>query len=220
MRGLFALALGSLLPLGAPLPSALAQQAPPEPAEPPEPAGPPDRWAAAYRRLARPPGSVARLQASIALGQGLRLNNPYRLRTQLGETGESLSLTSSYLDLGAAAAFGSADGLQHGAALRLSIGLAGVSQQSLAPSYLLVYRASPRMLGYGRAGAAILTMPDPNVGGELAGGFGYFVTAKLAIAGELVGNLFYGASTWDKTYTVYPVLSAQFGLMIDHEILP
>jgi hypothetical protein len=131
-----------------------------------------------------------------------------------------MSLTSGYLDLGAAAALGPADGLQHGAAVHLSLGLAGVSQQSIAPSYLLAYRGPGRWLGYGRLGAAVLTAPDLNVGGELAGGLGYFLTGKLAISGELVFDLFYGASTWEARYTVYPVLSAQLGVMVDHEILP
>ncbi len=157
---------------------------------------------------------------TLALGQGLRFNNPYRLQTQLGATAESLSLTSSYLDLGAAAAFGPADALQHGAAVHLSIGLAGPAQQSIAPSYLVAYRGSGRLLVYGRAGAAILTMPDLNVGGELAGGLGYFFTGRMAVAGEIVGDLFYGAATWEKRFTVYPVLSAQLGLMVDYEVLP
>jgi len=95
-----------------------------------------------------------------------------------------------------------------------------VSQQSIAPSYLLAYRGAGSALVYGRLGAAILTSPDFNVGGELAGGLGYYLTAKLALTGEVVGNLFYGAGTYEAVYTVYPVLSAQVGLMIDHEILP
>jgi hypothetical protein len=168
----------------------------------------------------RPPGSGARLLGTAAFGQGIRFNNPYRLQTQLGATPESLSLPSSYLDLGGGAAFGPANGLQHGAALHLSIGLAGVAQQSIAPSYLVAYRGSGRLLGYGRAGAAILTTPDLNVGGELAGGLGYFLTGRVAISGEIVGDLFYGAATWEKRFTVYPVLSAQLGLMVDYEILP
>jgi hypothetical protein len=176
--------------------------------------------AAAYRRLSQPPGGAARLVGTVAFGEGLRFNNPYRLQNQLGDTPESLSLTSGYLDLGAAVAFGPADGLQHGGALHLSIALSGVSQQSVTPSYLLAYRASSRVLGYGRLGASILTAPDVNVGGELAGGLGYFITAKIALSAELVGDLFYGAATYDAVYTVYPVLSAQLGLMIDHELLP
>lgn len=176
--------------------------------------------AVAYRRLSQPPGGAARIVATLAFGEGIRFNNPYRLQTQLGDTAESLSLTSGYFDLGLAAAFGPADGLQHGAAVHLSIALAGVSQQSIAPGYFLAYRGAGGVLGYGRLGAAILTSPDVNVGGELAGGLGYFLTAKLAVSAEIVGDLFYGAATYETGYAAYPVLSAQLGLMIDHELLP
>ncbi|EYF08010.1 hypothetical protein [Chondromyces apiculatus] len=176
--------------------------------------------AAAYRRLAREPGSAARLLATLGFGQGLRFNNPYRLQTQLGATGESLSLTSPYFDLGAAALFGPADGLQHGGSLRLSIGLTGVPQQAFAPTYLIAYRGPGRVLGFGRLGASVLITPDPNVGGELGLGVGYFLTSRFALMGELVGNLFYGAATWEKQLPVYPLLSAQLGLMVDYEILP
>lgn len=185
-------------------------------------AEPPDAEPSAeeYRALAQPPGRASRILGTVAVGDGVRFNNPYRLQTQLGERPESLSLTSGYLDLGAAFAVGPADGLQHGAALHFSIALSGVGQQALAPSYFVVYRGPRRVLGYGRLGASILTTPDVNLGGEIAGGLGYFLTARLAISAELVGNLFYGAATYEANYTVYPVISAQLGLMIDHELLP
>ena len=38
--------------------------------------------------------------ATLALGDGLRFNNPYRLSTPLGKTPESVSLTAAYYDLG------------------------------------------------------------------------------------------------------------------------
>ncbi|WP_437961083.1 hypothetical protein WME76_16585 [Sorangium sp. So ce119] len=174
----------------------------------------------AYRELARPPGTAARVVSTVAMGRGIRFNNPYRLQTQLGETAESLSLTAGYLDLGAAFALGPADGVQHGGALRLSIAVGGVPQESLTPSYFVAYRGVPRVLGYGRLGAAILIEPDVNVGGELAVGLGYFLLAGVALSGEIVGDLFYGAATYDAAYTVYPVVSAQLGLLIDHELLP
>lgn len=174
----------------------------------------------AYRALARPPGTAARVVSTIAMGRGLRFNNPYRLQTQLGETAESLSLTAGYLDLGAAFAMGPADGIQHGGALRLSLAVGGVPQESLTPSYFVAYRGAPRVLGYGRLGAAILIEPDANVGGEVAAGLGYFLLAGVALSAEIVGNLFYGAATYDAAYTVYPVVSAQLGLLIDHELLP
>ncbi|WP_437564017.1 hypothetical protein [Sorangium sp. So ce542] len=174
----------------------------------------------AYRALARPPGTAARVVSSLAMGTGLRFNNPYRLQTQLGDTAESLSLTAGYLDLGVALALGPADGVQHGGALRLSIAVSGVPQETLTPSYFVAYRGLTRALAYGRLGAAILIEPDVNVGGELAVGLGYYVLAGVALSGELVGDLFYGAATYEAAYTVYPVVSAQLGLMIDHELLP
>ncbi|WP_437300946.1 hypothetical protein [Sorangium sp. So ce426] len=174
----------------------------------------------AYRALARPPGTAGRVVSTVAMGKGIRFNNPYRLQTQLGETAESLSLTAGYLDLGVALALGPADGVQHGGALRFSVAVGGVPQESLTPSYFVAYRGLSRVLGYGRLGAAILIEPDVNVGGELALGLGYSLLAGVALSGEIVGDLFYGAATYDAAYTVYPVVSAQLGLMIDHELLP
>ncbi|WP_437538694.1 hypothetical protein WME79_22050 [Sorangium sp. So ce726] len=174
----------------------------------------------AYRALARPPGTAGRVVSTVAMGKGIRFNNPYRLQTQLGETAESLSLTAGYLDLGVALALGPADGVQHGGALRFSVAVGGVPQESLTPSYFVAYRGLTRVLGYGRLGAAILIEPDVNVGGELALGLGYSLLAGVALSGEIVGDLFYGAATYDAAYTVYPVVSAQLGLMIDHELLP
>ncbi|HTN90734.1 MAG TPA: hypothetical protein VL242_43975 [Sorangium sp.] len=174
----------------------------------------------AYRDLSRPPGTAARVVSTVAMGKGIRFNNPYRLQTQLGDTAESLSLTAGYLDFGAAFALGPADGVQHGAALRFSIAAGGVPQESLTPSYFVAYRGFKRALAYGRLGAAILIEPDVNVGGELAAGIGYFLLAGVALSGEIVGDLFYGAATYDAAYTVYPVVSAQLGLLIDHELLP
>jgi hypothetical protein len=69
-------------------------------------------------------------------------------------------------------------------------------------------------------GPSFILTPDPTVGGELAGGFALFVTAKVAIAAELVFDVYYGAGTHDVGIAAYPILSAQIGLLFDHEILP
>lgn len=175
---------------------------------------------AAFRRLSQPPKGYARVVMTLAFGDGLRFNNPYRLQTQLGDTGESLSLTQPYIDLGAALSFGPPNGLQHGASLRLTAAVSGVSQQVLTPSYFVAYRGPRRVLAFGRLGSAILLSPDVGLGPELAAGLSYFVSARVGFFGELVGNLFYGAGTTEISYAVYPVLSAQLGLMIDSEILP
>jgi hypothetical protein len=174
----------------------------------------------AWRRLSQPPTGYFRLVGTLAFGRGLRFNNPYRLQTQLGDEPESASFTATYMDLGVAASFGKPDGLQHGGALHLSAALSGVSQQVLTPSYFAAYRGPHRALGYARLGPAIVLSPDASVGGELAVAGGFFVTAKIAIYGELIGNVFYGAGTTEVKYGVYPVLSGQLGLMIDHEVLP
>jgi hypothetical protein len=171
--------------------------------------------------LKRPPPATFHVMASVFFGDGFRFNNPYRLRTQLGESAKTVSVTAPYVDLGVALAIGSAFGIQHGAALNLSVGLAGVAQSALAPSYIGVYRGdSARWMGFGRIGPAILLSPDANVGLEIGAGGAAFVTAKLAVTAEVVGDLFYGAATRETGFPAYPILSLQLGLLFDHEVLP
>lgn len=174
----------------------------------------------ALKYFSAPPEGYFRTVVTLGFGTGFRFNNPYRLRTQLGETPESVSVTAGYFDMGAALLFGAPNGLQHGGALHLSFALSGVSQQVLTPSYVAAYRGPQRFMVYGRAGPAIVLSPDAGLGAEVAGAAGYFLTAKIAVYGELIGNLFYGAGTTEVRYAVYPVLSGQIGLMIDHEFLP
>jgi hypothetical protein len=57
------------------------------------------------------------------------------------------------------------------------------------------------------------------VGGEVAGGFAWFLTGKVAIAAEVVFDIYYGAGTYDVGIATYPILSGQLGLLIDHEFL-
>ncbi|MBI4701635.1 MAG: hypothetical protein HY744_10840 [Deltaproteobacteria bacterium] len=173
-----------------------------------------------YRRLTQPGGAYGRLFTTLAFGTGLRFNNPYRLRTQLGETAESLSLTAPYANWGVGMCFGPPDGLQHGGSVQISVALAGVAQQALSAAYLAVYRGPYPLLAYGRLGAALVAAPDANAGAELGGGVAYFVTGALGLTAELVGNLFYGAGTYETAYAVYPVLSAQLGVVADLEVLP
>ncbi len=172
------------------------------------------------RELSGPPSGYAHLVGSLEIGKGLRFNNPYRLATQLGATAESTSLTSTYLDLGAGLAFGPPNGLEHGVALHLSFALAGVSQAVLTPTYFAAYRGPRRFLAYGRLGPSIVLTPDPTIGGELGVGFAWFFTARLAFAGELVGDVYYGAGTPTQGISTYPIFSGQLGLLVDYEILP
>jgi hypothetical protein len=160
-----------------------------------------------------------RLFGSVEFGRGLRFNNPFRLATELGETARSVSLTAAYADLGLGLVYGPPDGLQHGGALHASFALAGTSQATLTPAYALAYRGPQPFLAYGRVGPSFILTPDPTVGAEVAVGFAWFLTGSLAIAGEVVFDLYYGAGTYDVGIASYPILSGQLGLLVDHEFL-
>jgi hypothetical protein len=170
--------------------------------------------------LAPADGTYVHLFGALAIGRGFRFNNPYRLETQLGDDAESLSLTATYIDLSASAALGNAEGFQHGASLHLSAALDGVPQEVVTPSYMLLYPFPPSFFVYGRAGLPIIIEPDTGVGYELAAGGAWLITAGLGATAELVGDLFYGAATQEKSVTVIPVLSLQIGVIVDYEILP
>lgn len=176
--------------------------------------------AKAYQELLKTPSGFARLVGTLELGKGFRFNNPYRLESELGKTAASLSTTATYLDLGAAVAFGKPFGLEHGAALHLSFALGGVPQEVLVPAYFAALPLGARGLAYGRVGPAIILQPDANVGGEAAIGGVFFLTGMLGVGGEVLGDLFYGAATLDKKITTYPILSAQLGIVVQHEVLP
>lgn len=156
----------------------------------------------------------------LYLGKGLRFNNPYRLSSSLGDDGRSLSLTATYLDLHVGRSFGAPDGFQHGVAAHLSVATDGIRQEVATPSYLLVKRLSPRVLGYGRAGFPIVLEPDASVGLETGLGGAYFFTANLGLGVELDYSLFYGAATIDRAVTLIPVTSLALGVFFDWEHLP
>ena len=159
------------------------------------------------------------LFATTFVGDGLRFNNPYRLATPLGSDAESVSITSPYFDIGLGMTFGGAAGLSHGMAFRASFATTGVRQAVLTPSYLIMQRWT-RTAVYGRVGAAIVTEPEATWGGEAGVGGVIFVRGGIGIAGEVVGDVFYGAGTRDVAVTTYPVLSAQLGLFFAYEVLP
>lgn len=156
----------------------------------------------------------------LYLGRGLRLNNPYRLSTVLGDDPESLSLTATYLDLHVGRTFSEPDGFEHGIAAHFSIATDGIRQEVLSPSYLLLRRFGPRLLGYARAGAAIVLEPDANVGLEAGLAGVYFVSANLGFGAELDFSVFYGAATVDRAATIIPVASLALGVFFDWEHLP
>jgi hypothetical protein len=156
----------------------------------------------------------------VYLGRGLRFNNPYRLRSELGDSAESLSLGATYLDLHIGRTFSAPDGFEHGVALHFSIATDGIRQEVATPSYLQVIRLSPRVLSYGRAGFPIVIEPDVSVGLEAGLGAVYFLTANLGIGAELDASMFYGAATIEQALTIIPVASFALGVVFDWERLP
>jgi len=158
---------------------------------------------------------------SLSLGKGLRFNNPYRLATPLGDTAESVSLSAAYYDAGLGFVYGPARGLAHGVVLHLSIAAQGIPQEVLSVSYTALERlGNGRILLLGRAGVPIVLSPDLGGGLEAAVGSAFMISAGLGVQGELIGSLFYGAGTQDRSVTTIPMLSAQLGLFIDYEVLP
>ncbi len=158
---------------------------------------------------------------SLSLGKGLRFNNPYRLATPLGDTAESVSLSAAYYDLALGVVRGPARGLAHGAVLHLSIAAQGIPQEVLSVSYTALERLDDgRVLLFGRAGIPITLAPDLSGGLEVGLGAAYMISAGLGVQSELVGSLYYGAATQDRSVTTIPVLSAQLGVFIDYEVLP
>lgn len=159
------------------------------------------------------------LFATAFIGDGLRFNNPYRLSTPLGSSAESISRTAAYTDIGIAATLGNPLGFRHGVALRMSIAVEGVGQGVLTPSYLL-WRRWSAFGAYARAGIPIVTSPDTTWGAELGLGGVWMVRGGIGIAGEIVGDLFYGAGTREVQTPAYPVLSGQLGIFLAYEVLP
>jgi hypothetical protein len=207
-------------PLTAPAPPAPAPPTgPPPPA--PAPAPPPARdLTADLRTLVYPVDATWHLLGAIELGRGFRFNNPFRLATELGNGPESVSLIAPYADLGLAFSYGPPEGLQYGAALHTTVTMSGVFGASIAPAFQVTYRGPRPFLAYGRVGPALALAPDATLGAELAGGFGWFLTGHLAVASELVFDLWWGAGTNHVAVATYPVLSAQLGLLVDYELLP
>jgi len=164
-------------------------------------------------------GQSIELFGRSGIGRGLRFNNPFRLRTQLGSDTESLSLTAPYFDLTVGAAFGPPDSLLHGGALALSIALEGVPQEVLTPSYVALFGLPPRWVFLGRAGTPIILEPDANLGFELAAAAAFLVSAGMGVTAEVVGSLFYGAATPDVSTTIVPVASFELGIWLSYEVL-
>jgi len=167
-----------------------------------------------------PRGTYVESFATASVGRGLRFNNPFRLETELGDDAESLSLTATYLDFGVGAAFGDPIGFRHGAVLHFSVALEGITQEVVTPSYVLLRPLLPDLTAYARAGFPIVLEPDFGGGVELGVGAVWFVTAGAGVTAELVGDLFFGAATWERDPSVIPLASLQLGAWFEYEVLP
>jgi hypothetical protein len=163
---------------------------------------------------------IIHVWGALATGQGLRLNNPYRLQTQLGTTAESLSLTAPYAEACTGVLLGNPYGFQQGPALNFSVALVGVPQQVLAPGYMLLSRVSRRWGLWVRAALPVIIQPDVNLGLDLALGGGFRVLAGFGLFGEVVASVFEGAATDQRQATLIPVVSLQAGLSTHYEVLP
>ncbi len=206
MRSSFPIAIAIL----AAAPSAAAQEEPP-PSDAPEPQKPDEP-------LATKPG-YAQLFATVMGGDGLRFNNPYRLATPLGGDAESVSRTNAYIDIGLAMTLGNPLGFQHGAALRTTVGVEGVGQVVMTPSYF-VWRRKGALAAFGRAGVPLVLSPDFTLGLEGAVGGAFFFLGGVGAVAEVVGDFFYGEGTREVKTATYPVLSGQIGIIATYEVLP
>lgn len=162
----------------------------------------------------------AHVLSSVSVGRGLRFNNPYRLRTQLGDDAESLSLTATYFDVGLGVTFGDPKGLQHGAIGHLSIALDGIAQEVGSLSYLLLSPVGRDFLLAARAGVPVVLEPDLGVGLEIGASATMLLTGSVGLTAELVSSLFFGAATWESDPTMFPVVSFQIGAYAEYEVLP
>lgn len=157
--------------------------------------------------------------ATVAVGAGLRFNNPYRLSTQIGHS-TSLSLSAPYLDVGMGGLTGAPNGLQHGALVRISLALQGVPQEVITPNYLGLYRFAGGRMVYMRGGLPVVTRPDLNLGAEVAGGGVLLVQAGWGLTAELGFSHYLGAATRERAATAIDLVSFQAGLLWDYEDLP
>jgi hypothetical protein len=155
----------------------------------------------------------------LSFGRGLRFNNPYRLATPLGDTAESVSLAATYLDLGGALLFGPEE-FRHGVSLGGAVALQGIGQLVLTPSYLALFGLDGDLEIRGRAGIPIVVAPDTSAGLEAAVGVNYAVAYGLGAVAELVGSVYFGAATDERSITTIPMLSLQVGIYFDHRVAP
>jgi hypothetical protein len=156
---------------------------------------------------------------SLAVGRGLRFNNPYRLERPLGDDAESVSLAATYLDIAAALLFGQRD-FRHGASLGGDVALQGIGQLVLTPSYLAQFGLSDTLGVVGRVGVPIVVAPDTSLGLEAAVGSNLALAYGLGAQLELVGSVYFGAATDETSITTIPMISLQLGVFFEHGVSP
>ena len=157
---------------------------------------------------------------SLALGRGLRTNNPYRLEHVLGDSAEGWSVSALYFDFGAGYLLGDPNGLEHGPSANLSVALTGIRQEVLTPGYRALMRLDSRWSSSLRLGVPIVLEPDLGGGVELGLAAIFRVLGGVAPYAELIYSVFFGAATYEADTTVIPIISLQLGLFTDYEVLP
>lgn len=162
----------------------------------------------------------AHLLAGVGIGRGLRLNNPFRLQTPLGENAASLSWSATYADVSFAALLGNPFGYQHGPAISASFALDGIAQQVIAPAYAARYPLGIHWGVRGRLGLPVVISPDANVGLDVALGLSYLVRASLGVFVDAIYSVYEGAATDRRPATLVPLVSLQVGIALSYEVLP
>lgn len=168
-----------------------------------------------------PPPVVMPWRILVSLGAGSTLRIINDLNLSQGR------FAPAFLDLSGAVVFPGADLWRHGVSLTLSANLNGegpaapdvngidnVSQWTFTPAYLAYLRFGEDLVLGGRLGVNLTVTPYFVMGGEVALGATYLVTAGLGAYVELSADLAFGMSS------VTPTASAEAGLVIDYEVLP
>jgi hypothetical protein len=159
------------------------------------------------------------LSGTLGLGRGLRFNNPYRLATPLGDTAQSVSLSATYLDFGVQLLAPALPGVDQGASLDALFALDGIAQLGLTPSYVIQFALTERFFLHGRVAIPFVITPDTTVGLEAAAGPRFDLAWGLGLTAELVGSVFFGAATEQRSVTTIPMLSFQIGVCFTRPVL-
>jgi hypothetical protein len=175
------------------------------------------------RALAQPSCSglcYARTQLDVGVGKGLRLNNPFRLQTQLGSSAESLSLSAAYLDLRGAMLLGDPFGWHYGGALSVGLALEGIAQQVVTPAFSTGSPLSEQFFLAALVGCPLVLGPDFNAGVELGLELSYWPRAGWGFYSGVLWDQFWGAATDEASAASIPILALQMGVSLQYEVLP